>query len=246
VIPRGRRFKLLLAMVWVGALLLTGAAWFAVIELSAHDRQEALARAQRDSGNLAHIIAEQATRAIADTDRILNFLAYDLGRLGPSQPRLVDVLKNAISGSDLLLQLSYTDATGDLIETSVDGPTTKVSLADREHFLVHQQGRVSGLFISRPVFGRASGKWSIQLSRRITAPDGSFAGIMIASLDPFYFSHTFEALDVGRNGLIAIHGRDGILRARTGLDAKTIGRDMSESTLFRAAMSMPSCGWVPS
>jgi signal transduction histidine kinase/CheY-like chemotaxis protein len=210
-----------------------------VIELASRDRQEALARAQRDSGNLTHIIAEQAARAISDTDRMLNFLAFDLGRLGPNHPRLADVLKNATSGSNLLLQLAYTDASGALIETSVDGPVAGVNLADREHFLVHQQGKITGLFISRPVFGRASGKWSLQLSRRISAPDGSFAGIMVASLDPFYFSHTFDDLDVGRRGIVAMFGRDGILRARSGLDAKIIGRDVSDTLPYRAAMTTP-------
>jgi signal transduction histidine kinase/CheY-like chemotaxis protein/HPt (histidine-containing phosphotransfer) domain-containing protein len=237
--PRAKRVKFLLAIVWVGALLLAVAAWVAVIELSARDRQEALSRAQRDAGNLAHIIAEQAARAISDTDQILNFLAYDLGRLGPDHPRLVDVLKNATSGSNLLLQLSYTDASGDLIESSVDGPTTKVNLADREHFLVHKLGRVSGLFISRPVFGRASEKWSIQLSRRISAPDGSFAGMMVASLDPFYFSHTFDDLDVGQRGLVVMFGRDGILRARSALDGQIIGPDVSDTRVYRAAMAAP-------
>ena len=96
--PRGRRAKFLLAIVWIGALLLTAAVWLVVIELSSRDRQEALARAQRDSGNLTHTIAEQAARAIADTDRILDFLAFDIGRLGPSHPKLQDVLKNAIKG----------------------------------------------------------------------------------------------------------------------------------------------------
>ncbi len=238
-LSRATRVKWLLAIVWIAALLLMAATWLAVIELSGRDRQDALTRAKRDSGNLTHIIAEQAVRAIAGTDRILSFLAFDLGRLGPDHPKLVDVLKNATSGSDLLLQLSYTDASGELIETSVDGPSAKVSLADREHFLVHQQGKVSGLFISRPVFGRASGKWSIQLSRRISAPDGSFAGIMVASLDPFYFSHTFDDLDIGPRGLVAIYGRDGILRARSALDDKNIGRNMSDTTPFHAAMSSP-------
>ena len=237
--PRGRRAKWLLATVWIGALLLAASVWLVVIELSNRDRQEALARAQRDSGNLTHIIAEQAARAISDTDRMLNFLAFDLGRLGPNHPRLADVLKNATSGSNLLLQLAYTDASGALIETSVDGPVAGVNLADREHFLVHQQGKITGLFISRPVFGRASGKWSLQLSRRISAPDGSFAGIMVASLDPFYFSHTFDDLDVGRRGIVAMFGRDGILRARSGLDAKIIGRDVSDTLPYRAAMTTP-------
>ncbi len=237
--PRGRRAKFLLAIVWIGALLLTAAVWLVVIELSSRDRQEALARAQRDSGNLTHTIAEQAARAIADTDRILDFLAFDIGRLGPSHPKLQDVLKNAIKGSNLLLQLSYADATGALIETSADASVNGVNLADREHFLVHQRGQISGLFISRPVLGRASGKWSLQLSRRISAPDGSFAGIMVASLDPFYFAHTFDDLDVGRQGVIAMFGRDGILRARMGMDAKTIGRDVSGTPVYRAAMAAP-------
>ena len=237
--PRGRRAKWLLATVWIGALLLAASVWLVVIELASRDRQEALARAQRDSGNLTHIIAEQAARAISDTDRMLNFLAFDLGRLGPNHPRLADVLKNATSGSNLLLQLAYTDASGALIETSVDGPVAGVNLADREHFLVHQQGKITGLFISRPVFGRASGKWSLQLSRRISAPDGSFAGIMVASIDPFYFARTFDNLDVGRRGLVAMFGRDGILRARSGLDAKIIGRDVSDTLPYRAAMTTP-------
>jgi signal transduction histidine kinase/DNA-binding NarL/FixJ family response regulator len=233
--PRSPRARCLLAIVWVGAALLAAAVWLVVIGQSRRDQQEVLARAQRDTGNLTHIIAEQATRAIADTDRILGFLAFDLGRLGPDHPKLADVLKNATAGSNLLLQLSYTNAAGDLIETSVDGPVAGVNLADREHFLVHQQGKISGLFISRPVFGRASEKWSLQLSRRITASDGSFAGIMVASLDPFYFSHSFDDLDVGRHGLVAMFGRDGILRARSGLDDKIIGRDVSNTLTFRAA-----------
>jgi signal transduction histidine kinase/CheY-like chemotaxis protein len=208
-------------------------------------RQEGNARAQRDTANLTHIIAEQTVRAVSDTDRILSFLAYDIGRLGADHFKLVDVLKNATSGSNLLLQLSYTDANGDLIGTSVDGPATKVNIADREHFLVQSGRQSGGLFISKPVFGRASGKWSIQLSRRISASDGSFAGVMVASLDPFYFSHSFDNLEIGQRGLVAIIGRDGILRARSGLNDKNIGRDMSDSTAYRAAVTAPQ-GFVPS
>jgi signal transduction histidine kinase/CheY-like chemotaxis protein len=239
------RVKWLHAVIWIGVLTLALATWLAVFELSSRDRQETLARAQRDAANLTHIIAEQAVRAISDTDRILSFLAYDLGRLGPDHFKLAEVLKNATSGSNLLLQLSYTDANGDLIGTSVDGPVAKVNIADREHFRVQQHNGVGGLFISKPVFGRASGKWSIQLSRRINAPDGSFAGVMVASLDPFYFSHSFDNLEIGPRGLVAIIGRDGILRARSGLNDKNIGRDMTDSTAYHAAVTAPQ-GFVPS
>jgi signal transduction histidine kinase/CheY-like chemotaxis protein/HPt (histidine-containing phosphotransfer) domain-containing protein len=231
--------KWLPILVWMATLLLAAATWAAVIQVANHDRQGAFAGAKRDSGNLTHIIAEQAARTIADTDSILSFLAFDIGHLSANRPSLKDVLTNATSGSDLLLQVAYTDAKGDVIETSVGSSTGNVNLADREHFLVHQRGLISGLYISRPVLGRVSGKWSIQLSRRISRPDGSFDGIMIASIDPFYFSHTFDNLDVGRNGLVSILNRDGSLLARTRLNDKTIGRDMSSTLPYRAAMVEP-------
>ena len=231
-----RRSRALVSGVWVAALLLAAAAWAAALYLTERDQRDALQRAARDTGNLAHIIAEQTTRAIAGADRILSFIGYDLHRLGSQSPLLRDVMRNATLDSDLLLQLAYADGKGDLIQTSVDNAPARVNLADREHFRVHKEGSVQGLFISRPVFGRASGKWSIQLSRKVTAPDGGFGGMIVASLDPFYFGRIFDDLDVGREGIVAILGRDGILRARSVMDDRIIGLDLTTSTIFQEAM----------
>ncbi|WP_051140727.1 PAS domain S-box protein [Azospirillum brasilense] len=229
------RSRALVSGVWMATLLLTAAAWTAALYLTDRDQRDALQRAERDTGNLAHIIAEQTTRAIAGTDRILSFIGYDLYRLGSQSPLLRDVMRNATLDSDLLLQLAYADGKGDLIQTSVDNAPARVNLADREHFRVHKEGTVQGLFISRPVFGRASGKWSIQLSRKVTAPDGGFGGMIVASLDPFYFGRTFDNLDVGHDGIISIIGRDGILRARSVMDDRIIGLDLGMSPILREA-----------
>ncbi|MBP2292925.1 PAS domain S-box protein [Azospirillum rugosum] len=230
-----RRSRSLVAGVWLASLVLTASSWVAAFTLADRDEREAMLRAQRDTGNLARIIAEQTTRAIAGADRILNYVAYDLHRLGGQSALLRDALRNATQDSGLLLQLAYADGKGDLIQTSVEDAPARVNLADREHFRVHKDGTVQGLFISRPVFGRASGKWSIQLSRKVTAPDGRFGGMIVASLDPFYFSRIFDDLDVGRQGIVAIFGQDGILRARSVMNETIIGQDVSESTLFKAS-----------
>jgi PAS domain S-box-containing protein len=215
------------------------AAWLSAIMLAQRDGNDTLLRAQRDTSNLTRIIAEQTARVISGTDRILNYIAFDVHRFGTHSPNLRDVMKNATEGSELLLQLSYTDASGDLIQTSIDGSPARINLADREHFRVHREGKVEGLFISRPVFGRASGKWSIQLSRRIDAPEGGFGGMVVASLDPFYFSRTFDDINVGQSGAITILGRDGILRARSVMDETIIGQDLSHSPEYAVMMSGP-------
>jgi hypothetical protein len=231
------RSKVLVIGVWLTTFVLAAFAWIAAISLSGRDQHDALQRAQRDTANLARIIAEQTTRAVAGTDRILSFIGYDLKRLGASSPLLRYIMRNATFDGDVLLQLTVIDANGFLVQSSAEEVPAGINVADREHFQVHREGAVKGLFISQPVFGRASGKWSIQLSRRVELPDGSFGGIIVASLDPFYFSRIFDDVDVGPQGAISIIGRDGFLRARNVMDEKIIGMDMSASDVHLAARS---------
>jgi len=233
------RSKTLIVVVWLATLFLGASTWWAAWMLFERDHRDAMQRANRVTANLARIIAEQTTRAISSADRILHVVGYDLQRLNSDGALLRDLMRSASLDSDLLFQLAYVDRNGDLIQTSIDGAPAKVNLSDREHFRVHKDGGANGLFISRPVFGRASGKWSIQLSRRIDAPDGGFGGIIVASLDPFYFSRTFDDIDVGERGTISIFGRDGILRARNILTNEIIGRDVSASPVYKAALETP-------
>jgi PAS domain S-box-containing protein len=233
--PRPLYSKALVYGVWIVTLFLAASAWFVADRLSERDRSDALLRAERDTANLTRVIAEQTTRAIAGSDHILKYIGYDLYRLGPDNGLLRDLMRNATFDSDLLLQLGYADAAGDLIQTSVDAAPPKVNLADREHFRVHKEGTVDGLFISKPVFGRASGRWSIQLSRKVLAPDGGFGGMIVASIDPFYFSRSFDDLNVGKQGIITIFGVDGVLRARSVMDEKTIGLNLKGGSLYESA-----------
>ncbi len=226
-------------------MLLCLGVWLIAIGLDRQDRDETLSRAERDTSNLSRIIAEQSERTISGIDTILRVYANEITRNDTSDAA-IQAVASIISKTDgILFQLSYADASGRLQQSNLKTSSPSVNLSDREHFIVHRDKMIDGLFISKPVLGRASGKWSIQLTRAITGRDSQFLGIVVASIDPFYFSRTFNDIDVGAGGLISLVKQDGNLLARINMDAGVLGKNVSGSQIFRAAATQES-GFIKS
>lgn len=126
-----------------------------------------------------------------------------------------------------LVLLSVADENGDL-QVSNQRPFVFSNIKDREHFKVHQGTDIDKLFISKPVLGRSSGKWSIQMTRRINKPDGSFGGVVIASVDPLYFTDFYKQTELGEKSVIALIHHDGIVEAWESDDQSAIGQDAKQ------------------
>lgn len=117
------------------------------------------------------------------------------------QPGFVELVKERENlVVDLSFQVAVIDRHGLLVYSSIapPAPGEKVDLSSREHFRVHQNaGGRDTLFISDPVKGKVSGKWSIQFTRPILR-DGSFDGVIVVSVSPEQFAsfaQTFTTLD---------------------------------------------------
>lgn len=217
--------------------LLSVGIWAAALFYVSVDRERTWSEAERDTSNLARIIAEQTQRTIAGTDLVLRSLVYTVRQSRLDRDQMDDLLHDTAADSDVIVQLSYANQDGEMVSSSVERNLKPLQIGDREHFAVHKGAVDVGLYISKPVLGRASKRWSIQLTRRIPGADGGLAGVFVASIDPFYFGRTFDDLDVGKGGVITIFGADGILRARSVMDDRIIGADLSRSDLFKAAIS---------
>ncbi len=105
---------------------------------------------------------------------------------------------------DLSFQVSVIDKHGLLIYSSIAPPASgeKVDLSGREHFRVHQNaGGRDMLFISDPVKGKVSRKWSIQFTRPILRA-GSFDGVIVVSVSPEQFA-SFAQTFTNRDGEVA-------------------------------------------
>ena len=119
-------------------------------------------------------------------------------------------------------QAAVIDPDGVARWTSQSGPV-EVNVADRPHFVAHLRAD-NGIYISEPVIGRVSGRWSLQISRRITNAAGGFAGVAVLSVDPLYLGEQLAAASHLPGETVSLSRSDGLLVAISNLREDVLTR----------------------
>lgn len=217
------------ALLCVFVVLLTAGIWSATWWQLREARSGAIADAQRDARGLARVFDEHAVRTIEAADQAVTYLRYRYNAMGRAL-NISEDLRNGLNPGNLYNLFTIVDAHGDTVLSSQ--PFKPTNLSDREHIRVHMQRDTGGLFISKPVLGRVSKKWSIQMTRRINDADGFFKGVVVVSMDPYYFTRLYDEVDLGERSSIAMIGTDGVVRARRVGRLDSVGQDIGASALF--------------
>lgn len=211
------------AIVLFGTVLIL-ISWLFLFFKIQDERQTEINHAVRDLTNFARAFHEHSLRTLKSADQVALFIKYHCERDG----RAIDMspyIFVAKLATEPYVLISIADQNGDLV-TSNQEPFVPSNIKDREHFRVHMAEDTGKAFVSKPVLGRSSGKWSIQISRRINRPDDSFGGVVVVSLDPFYFSDFYNQVNLGRDSVIGLVGRDNIIRAWQYNQQPSIGQDL--------------------
>ena len=209
--------------------------WLGLVIKHVENRTNDLADFKRDAENLALLSEENVLRSIGEMDKALLYLRRTIETT--AEPRNYHALINTTDVlSELIVQMAIIDDMGIMRASNVGPqPAPPTDLSDREHFRVHLGSDRDLLHVSKPLIGRASGKWSVQLTRRLTRKDGSFAGVVVASFNPSHFAKFFGNIDLGPSASYAIVGDDGVVRAagdRGGDQRFKLGQDIVGSALM--------------
>lgn len=175
--------------------------------------------AARDTANLAHAFEENSQRILAGADQVLLALRSAYTRDGAAF-NLRSWMARENSPDWLTAQLAVVDRDGMSVATT--SSAQHISIADREHYLAQRDRPDDYLYISKPVIGRASGRWTIQLTRKILSPSGDFDGIVVLSIDCYELSGFYQSINL-QQGYIALAGLDGLIRARGPVIGDKIG-----------------------
>jgi len=176
------------------------------------DYDAAEERARVEVGNLAHLMELHTAATIRNIDQVLQDIqghvsAEDLrlpalkrGARGEALDRLLRLKQAAVPE---VHGLHVVNTRGDFLFSSLD-KLPPYNMADRSHFTEQQQRPDAGLVIAEPVIGRTTGKLTLAVSRRLDNPDGSFAGIVVATFLPENFESFYASLDLGAHGNVSI------------------------------------------
>src|SRR5271165_3936431 len=161
---------------------------------------------RREAVNLAWSAAQNARDAFLLADvRLLDLVerVEAEGTGAPQLERLRRLMRLQIVTLPILQSLTLIDAAGNVVVN--DRPVTaRVNVADRKFFQHHQTDADRGTYTSDPLHSRVTGNWVVALSRRFDHTDGSFAGILTATIDVSTFQKFYATLDLGHDGVAAL------------------------------------------
>ncbi|MCY0852760.1 ATP-binding protein [Cupriavidus sp. D39] len=220
------------------AIALIVGIWVAVALWAGWDRGTSIGRINADASRLAFAIGQSVERTMMEADQLTSLIGGAVIELGPELP-LAEWTRNGYLATEPFLQTAVLDETG-RIRASTNPAFEPLDLSDRAHFRVHIDNPRPTLYVSKPLVGRTSGRWVVQLSKGIVAPNGRFRGVVVVSLDPLSLTNVYKSIYLGNKGVIGVLGtEDFIFRARLSGSSATPGQFVPASSEVRKALSGP-------
>lgn len=211
------------ALVLVPALtlLVLCVLWVTILVRLQIEKESVVRDTQDAARTIAHSLQTHTLKTIHDVDVIALLMKFGY----ETSPLTFDLTRYQSYGlitADTALQVTIVGPNGHVLSSTLPVKGI-VDLSDREHFRVHRTSESVGLFISKPVIGRVSKQWSVQATRRLNNPDGSFAGVVVISEDPAYLTDGFyNSAALGKHGLIAVVSNKGFTLSRRAGESRSV------------------------
>ena len=209
----------------------------------------AIEGARSRTQNLALVLEDHARQSLGRVEGVFASAAELLrvsGRALRNDPeRMREELRALLPADGLINRISVLDANGVAVLSTDIGEGTGVSRADRDYF-ISQRARSGppGLELGAPAPSPFDRVRRIPVSYRLTGRNGSFAGVLVAGIEPAYFQKFYDSIDTGTSGFVTTFLRSGWILARSPSDPAVLARRWDESPMFRVELPKAEVGTV--
>ncbi len=228
-----KRFRLQLILMFALTLLLT---WSFVAYELFRSRTQYLQEANVRTYVQSQVFAEYSQSVVRRLNEVLLDMRNDWNGNWTEFAEIVRRRQEILQ--DISFQIAVIDKDGMMLFSNLSKPNERVDLSQREHFRVHRDSpEADALFISKPLKGKVSGKWSLQFTRPIFR-DGKFDGVLVVSVSPDQFTALAKKLNVSEDGAVTVLRDSGEVMARYPSMESILGNVIDNS--FLSLSSTPS------
>ena len=236
------RTYLLLTVLVINALV---AALLGVSLVQSRAQYEA--SAAKTSQNLALVLESAISGTLTTSNAVLASTAHEYLRQLTAPRFDLRALNRHIEAE--FTQLSFNDS---LRIARIDGSVaygtgvdaeTNISIRDRDYFIRLRDHPETSTIISQPVRGRLSGQWIVVLARRVSLPDGTFAGVVFTPITLERFSALFSSISIGARGVVTLRDAElGLVVSQPLASSAEIGSKRLSQTFLDLAKTGVSVG----
>jgi signal transduction histidine kinase/DNA-binding NarL/FixJ family response regulator len=226
--------------------MVSGATWMAVLAVGllaigaavwqAHQSQEG--QADSTAARLAESVARDVAGTVEQFDLTLRTVME--GDETPASRTLTPERRSALlfERTPRARDIAFIDvlgADGSVLATLTPGDSTS-NWAKQDYFVAQRDNPTTGLYVGLPFSIEHESRIGLTLSRRITARDGSFAGVVVMGVRLAGFRDLFDRHEFGERDLATLLRDDGTVMMQWPFDVKDIGHPIEPTSPFYAFM----------
>jgi diguanylate cyclase (GGDEF)-like protein len=216
--------------------LIAGMIALSIVAISAFslwkDRQQAWFEAEQTLRNLLAALSQDIGRNLHALDFALEEISRDVANQDLSNlPPWVRhrILFDRARAEEYMGGVLVLNEEGNTIADSESILPRLFNGSHLDYFQAHRDRAGIGLYLSRPFQSRLrKGDFSIAISRRLSHPDGSFAGVVASRISLSKFNALFKNLDLGQEGALTFLRDDGTLVTRKPFVEGQINQNMGD------------------
>lgn len=210
------RERLYLLLLWpaIAATVAAGLWWYQLAYLE-DDRLHREAELRQQVNAYTRSYANRTRRSIGDMDRLLRLLRHNWEASG-HRISLDGTIERGIFSRQYIAAVGILDRNGDVLTSSPTagaGGAAAPFLADRPYFSAQQRAASDQLYLSGLLKRPLAGQETIVFSRRLESTGGAFAGIVLFSVSPSFFTQHYADPVLHDYGFVGLTGLDGVVRA---------------------------------
>lgn len=219
--------------VLIGALLWLAIAAVVGVGLQREHRQ-VLEQAGRDAGTLATVLEENTARHLGGVALAVNTLAgyFSDGAHARHDAAARELMRSQLPFLPGVRAIFVIGVDGRILHDTDFPGTPDVSLADRDYFRAYVRDPGLKAALSSPLRSRSGTGWFVASTHRITGPDGSFRGVVVAAVQLDSLSLLYRKLGLGAGQHLKLFDTAGHVLGAYPLDGLEIGSSYAQVPLF--------------